>query len=142
MSNYLQALRRADDLVAGHGFNLASVPHPVAVVYLVGQLEYELVNGGVVQWLSNRTGRYATRTAAALHEIGADACSGIVTRMIQPLGSAIDLEDDVQRAAAVARVAASQQAVWRALADDLLEWPDDVDTLLRAYVSSNESHFK
>ena len=141
MSDYVQALHAVDAAVARHGFEIGAVSHPIAVVYLVGRLEYEVAGGGVVQWLTNRSGRYAALTVAALTEIGAEKCASIVDRIIQTLGAGTDFADDAQRVAAVQRVAASAQAAWRDLADELLDWPDDIDALLRSYVAANRMEF-
>lgn len=141
MDRYVGALRAADAIVARHGYDVHAVPHPVRVVYLVGQLEFELVGGGVAQWLSNRSGRYAGATVAALREIGAEACACIVERMIVPIGPEERLDDDAWRADVVRLAPIDVVGAWRSLADDLLEWPDDVDALLRRYVAANEAAF-
>ena len=52
-----------------------------------------------------------------------------------------DLDDDARRVAAVQRAAPSAHAAWRRLADELLDWPDDVDSLLRTYVTANAHAF-
>ncbi len=134
-------LRLADRVVVRHGFDLAAVPHPIAVVYLVGQLEFEVASGGVLQWLTNSSGREAPATAAALREIGAAACAEIVDQIIATVVPAPDFRDDADRSRAVRLESVGAQSAWRELADDLLDWPDDVDILLRRFVGANAEAF-
>jgi hypothetical protein len=134
---YLDALNKVDAIVAHARFDLGFVAHPVATIYLIGQLEFELASGGVVQWLTNRSGRYAAETATALVEIGAIKCARIVREIVAIAPSAASLPDDAARADAVRRASGATHNEWRRLADELLEWPEDIDGLLRAYVESH-----
>lgn len=142
MSNdYSEALRRADDLVARARFDLDKVPHPVMVVYLITQLDFEITNGGVAQWLTNSSGKYAVETAAALREVGASRCAALVDELMLQLGDQWSPLDEAKRSALVAALLPNIHSQWRTLADELLGC-DDVDTLLRRYISANPTTFR
>jgi Domain of unknown function (DUF4375) len=72
-------------------------PHAVRVVYLVGQLDFEVTVGGVIQWLTNRSGRCAAETASALEEIGATKCAELVNMVLMAFPGARPPEEDAER---------------------------------------------
>ena len=138
---YDRALELADAVVAAKGHDALRAPRAVQVVYLVGKLDFETTTGGVLQWLTNDSGLCATETVAALTEIGAVQCAGIVNRILAFFPSGAPSRDRTDRAAEVQRLLPVAKAAWRELGNSLLDWPDDVDALLRDYVERNAAAF-
>jgi Domain of unknown function (DUF4375) len=131
----------ADTVVAAAEYDLAEVPWAVRVVYLISQLEFEVAVGGVAQWVTNRSGRCAAETVDALEEIGAFTCANLVRAMLASFGPAPDWTDEAWRADRVARSTPEQWSLWSRLGDALLQWPDDVNALLVAFVERHGSQF-
>lgn len=129
-SPFGDALARAD--AAAHG-DLTRLDPVARVVRLVSTLEFELALGGAQGWLSNSSGRYAIETVDAMETIGAHRCADLVRRIVESFPER-PARDDVRRAEQVAAVAPALNAQWGSLVDQLLAWPDDVGTLLPAYV--------
>jgi hypothetical protein len=138
---YDDALRFADEAVRARGHDPRSTAHAVQVLYLVGQLDFEITTGGVIQWLTNRSGRYPAETVGALEEIGASRCAAIVKDILALFPGGRPSENDVDRTSQVQRLLPSAEPTWRALGDSLLDWPDDVDALLREFVDHHCSEF-
>jgi hypothetical protein len=131
----------ASTLVKKVGYNIALVSHSVAVIYLIEELEIEVTNGGVAQWLVNSSGSYAAQTIAALREVGANRSAEIVEEIVQLLQYTGDLGDEAGRVAAVMRAGESVHFAWYRLSDELLDTPDELDSLLRAYFAAHQHEF-
>jgi hypothetical protein len=141
-TSYDEAINAADAAVRARGFDARAVSPAVRTVYLVGQLDFELTTGGVIQWLTNRSGGYASDTAHALDEIGATNCATLLRKILSFFRDGAVPEDDVARVAQIGLLRPAVDAAWRELGDSLLEWPDDVDVLLRRYVASHSTEFE
>jgi hypothetical protein len=139
MIPFEEALASADRQVGERGVD--HVSSVVRSVYLITQLDYEITLGSVLGWLTNTSGGYARETAQALDEIGATKCAEIVHQIISPFGANAPPLDDVARSVEVQRLVPANDKFWRKLADQLLEWPDDVDRLLREFVQRHETEF-
>lgn len=137
-----QALRIADEAAQRANYDLQCIPKPLRVTRLLGQMSFEISVGGVPLWLVNTSGKHAVDTVEALEEIGAHDCAGIVRRMLAFFPDHAPPEDDGTRAMQVEQVRSRAEAVWRDLADQLLGWPDDVESLLHTYVSNHEAEFR
>jgi hypothetical protein len=136
-----EALQVADEAVRRANWDVRSVVKPLRIVYLVGQLEFEVTLGGVHGWLVNTSGKYAVDATQALDEIGAHDCARIVRRILAFLPESPSPEDIV-RSQQVEQALPAAGAAWRRLAGELLNWPDDVDRLLRVHVSNHEAEFR
>ena len=141
MGGYREALRIADSLVLEQGGNVAMVPGAVRAVYLIGQLDFEVTVGGVEQWLTNSSGRYTAETISALVEVGAHRCAEIVREIVSSFPHGRLPLDDADRVALIGRLMPLQGERWRDLSEMLLDWPDDIDALLRRHVAEHEGDF-
>ncbi len=139
--NYEEALQVADEAAQRANWDVRSVAKPLRIVYLVGRLEFEVALGGVIGWLVNTSGKYAVDTAEALADIGAHNCAQIIRRILALVPESPSA-DDIIRAKQVEQVLPAANAAWRRWADELLDWPDDVDHLLRIHVSNHEAEFR
>jgi hypothetical protein len=142
MIAYRDALEIADNRAREAGYDIGSLPWPIQVVYAVGQLDFEVTNGGVHGWLTNGSGRHAVETAKALDAIGATTCADLVRQILAFLPGGQPALDDVERVRQIEKVLPIAEPAWRELGNSLLEWPDDVDTLLRRYVEANADLFE
>ncbi|MBL8617655.1 MAG: DUF4375 domain-containing protein [Deltaproteobacteria bacterium] len=131
----------ASKLVENVDFNIALVSHPVAVIYLIEELEIEIIKGGVAQWLVNLSGSYAAQTIAALREVGANRSAEIVEEIVQLLQYTGDLGDEAGRVAAVMRAEEAVHFAWYRLGDELLADPDDLNSLQRRYIAAHQHEF-
>jgi hypothetical protein len=137
---YEEALTFADAEVLRLGHE--HVAWPVLVMHLIGKLDFEITCGGVVQWLGNTSGGYTRETIKALEEIGARRCAEIVRQIVAPFPGGVPLADEVARTAQVVDLDPNHYPMWNRLADELLEWPDDVDQLLRAHFAAHAAAFE
>jgi hypothetical protein len=130
----------ADDVVRAHDFDLERVSPPIRSVYLISQLEFEITLGSVEGWLTNSSGRWAHETVAALEEVGAARCAALVREMLRwlPAGA---LRDERDRVRAVQSAKPRAEDAWRRAADDLLEWPDDLEALIAQYATKHPRDF-
>jgi hypothetical protein len=120
-----------------------SAPHAMQVVHLVGRLDFEIANGGVLQWLTNQSGRYTVETIAALDEIGAADCANIVRKIVDFFPGGKLPEDEVERATLVEELCPVAYPAWCELGDSYLQpGPDDVDWLLGRYVELHALEFR
>ena len=140
MPTYDEALAIADTIVGAHDGDPRRVSGAVRTFHLIGRLYFEVTAGGVPRWLTNRSGRYTTETVKALEEIGASECAAVVREILGLFGTGLP-EDEVQRSAEVEKRYPAAWPRWRELGDCLLDWPDDVDALLRAHFASHTAEF-
>jgi hypothetical protein len=139
--DYETALRIADESVGRHGHDARAAPAAIRVLYLVAQLDFEVTLGGVVGWLTSAAGRHGRATVAALQEIGATRCAELVERMLAHFPGGVPSEDDRERSRQIRALWPVAMSAWRELGDCLLEWPDDVDAMLRAHVGAHQADF-
>jgi hypothetical protein len=142
MPSVKDALDKADALWAQRGSDVNALPEAIRTVHLIGQLDFEVNLGGVLGWLTNSSGRYASETAQALDAVGARECASIIRRInaVFPTGS--PPTDDRARAQEIQRLLPDAHSAWRELGDALLAWPDDITSLLEVYVTKHQSDFK
>ncbi len=140
-NSYKDVLDKVDAIVAAHAFDPRAVGSAVRTVYLVTQLDFEVTVGGVLQWLMNDSGRYASDTAVALDEIGANNCAATVRQIMAFFPDEVVPDDDGKRLERIQSLLPTAERSWRQLGDSLLEWPDDVDALLRKYVELHDAEF-
>jgi hypothetical protein len=126
----------ASEVVRAHDFDLERVSPPIRSVYLISRLEFEITLGSVEGWLTNSSGRWAHETVAALEEIGAARCAALVREMLRWLPAAA-LRDETDRMRAVRSAKPRAEDAWRRAADELLEWPDDLEMLIAQYAAKH-----
>src|SRR4051812_18130285 len=82
MISVKDALNKADALWKQCGYDSNALPPIMKTVQLIGQLDFEVNLGGVLGWLTNSSGKYASETVSALDDIGARECAAIVRRIL------------------------------------------------------------
>lgn len=132
--NLEYALERKNQLLRQAEFDLAKLPSLMRNLHLVESLNFELANGGVDQWLSNNTGSFAAETLEALEVVGATRTAALVRRIIQSFPDESVPKEGAERIAAVLQLRPRLGDVWNELGNQILEWPDDIDALLRQYL--------
>ena len=136
-----RALEVADDACEKVGFNPRALPLSLQVVNLIGDLDFEMNQGGVYGWLVNSTGEYGPDTVKALETVGAHQCAAIVREMLAffPEGTpASDCRERVQQMEDIGEVGERR---WDELRDRLLAWPDDIYALLEKFIAEHEADF-
>lgn len=108
----------------------------------VRELAEEVNNGGFDQYFFNSAGNYASDALWCLHAIGAQATASILERAMAqfPGGQVPDLRHD--RQAVMDALPETVQEIWDGLDQEFYASPDDLDTLLTAFVRENEREFR
>jgi hypothetical protein len=131
------SLNLTNKIVRTANYKLSEIPKIIRNLYLVDSLNYEIANGGVEQWLVNITGGYTAETHEALTEIGAISAASLVLDLIKDFPNKAVPQDEMQRSKIVNQLRHKMTMRWRTIGDGILEWPDDIDSLLRSYVDKN-----
>ena len=130
-----QALEATNRHVIELNYDIGLLPEMERTLYLIDSLNFELASGGVLQWLLNRSGAYAIETHSALVAIGADSAASLIHEIIRTFPNSTIPNDDNARVDSVNRIRENVYSRWREIEDEILNWPDDIDGLLRDYVS-------
>lgn len=130
-----ECLEIADKYVEEFSFNLDMVPQPYKDLYLISSLNFEISNGGVYQWLANQCGGYLEETISALRRVGAANVASILQSIADDFPDKLP-KDDSERFALIKSQEKNLAQKWSEKGDLILEWPDDIDSLLRAYVKA------
>lgn len=107
---------------------------PERVFGVIWELEAEVYNGGFRQYFENASGRLAPDAVDALIAIGAAVAADIVARAIETIAENTPWSDDEAREAKLNRLSESANAALASLDEAFLQYPDDLATLLYAYV--------
>ena len=70
-----------------------------------------------------------------------DQAAAVVRRILAYFAGGASARDDEDRWKEVAGIRGTASEAWGDLGDQLLKWPDDLDRLLRDYVSRNPGDF-
>ena len=132
--NLEQYLEDADKYVEESNFLLENVPQLYKDIYLINSLNFDLANGGVYQWLINRCGNYADDTICALKRVGALNVARIVQDIVDDFPDQNIPKNELVRIKLIESMVNRVAQQWTEKGDLILEWPDDIDSLLRAYV--------
>ncbi len=112
------------------------------VFFLVWELESEVNNGGFWQYFYNSSGKYAPQVVDALTEIGANQCSEIVKQAISLIAMCVeDWSDDAQRKKIIGNLSEDVKEYLNALDTRFYSYPDDLSSLLAAFVTAHSQDF-
>ena len=112
------------------------------VFVAVWTLEADVNNGGFDQYYLNSSGDHAWFAPQALRAIGAEKTARIVERANAPFGADGPPPDRDSRSAAMVGLAEEVQELWTDCDQNFYAYPDDLTTLLAAYVRSHESEIE
>ena len=136
-----RALKVADEACKKAGYNPRALPMPLQVVTLVGDLEFEIAQGGVVGWLINSSGPYGPDTVNAFEAVGAHQCAAIMREILAFFPEGKPSFDDAERIRQIDAVEVVAESHWRELGNRLLTWPDDIYVLLGKFIAEHEADF-
>ena len=108
----------------------------------VRELAEEVNNGGFDQYFFNSAGNYASDALWGLRAIGAEKTASILERAMAqfPGGTVPELRHE--RQAVMDSLPESVQEVWDALDQEFYHSEEPLDSLLTAFVRSNEREFR
>lgn len=98
------------------------------------------MQGGVYGWLIN-SGEHGPDTVKAFDAIGAHRCAAIVHEILAFFPGGIPSSDDRERVQQLEDVGEIGEKSWRALGNELLAWPDDIQPLLQQFINEHEADF-
>lgn len=122
------------------GYDERALPPSLEVVYLIGQLSFEVMQGGVYGWLNN-VGERGPDTVKALEAVGAHQCAAIVREILAFFPEGAPAFDGQERVRQMEDIGEVGERSWSELGDRLLEWPDDINVLLQKFIAEHEVDF-
>ena len=120
----------------------ASLSEAEQTVYCVDGLEREVNNGGFSQFYVNSAGDQAHETLAALERIGAHQMAALVREANACFGPAGPSSDPDTRATQMDAIGSSAEERWRTLSEQFFGYPDDLTSLMRAFVSAHRADIR
>jgi Domain of unknown function (DUF4375) len=99
------------------------------------------MQGGVVGWLINSSGKYGPETVEAFEVVGAHQCAGIVREILSFFPEGKPAAEDHERVQQITNVEEIAEPHWNELGDRLLTWPDDIYVLLQKFINEHEADF-
>jgi hypothetical protein len=131
-----EAINQKNNLLKKLDYEVARLPEPFKTIHLIEVLDFEIANGGLQQWLTNDSGAFVHETISALRDVGATAVSELIASVVRCFPDENIPQEGSLRAQLVDSLYLKHSESWRQLGDQVLAWPDDIDSLLRRYVAS------
>lgn len=132
------------DLVFGRwdrdGFGTLTAAEKVA--YCVDALEREVNNGGFEQYFFNSSGDTAVEAESALEAIGAHRAAALLREASAAFPGGVPDRDADRRGVWIANAPDDVRARWNELSAEFQAYPDDITTLMRAYVEGHREGFR
>lgn len=136
-----QALQLTDDAWEAAGFDPRALPMSMQVVHFIDQMDFEVMQGGVLGWLINSSGKYGPETVKAFEAVGAHQCATIVRDILGFFPGGTLADEDQERVRQILAVEGFAGPHWSDLGARLLTWPDDIYMLLQKFVAEHEDDF-
>jgi hypothetical protein len=114
---------------------------PQQVFSAVWGLESEVNNGGFAQWFENSAGEMAVETEAALRAIGAYRAAAIVARAVAVFPGGAPPRDHDARQRRLRAASEKARSTWEGLDQEFFKYPDDLTSLLYAWVKAHPKEF-
>lgn len=133
-----EAIARSDQAFKDAGYVIDLLSGQDRILHLIAALDFELSNGGVIQWLVNQTGGYATETIEALRKIGATKTAQYLVELLTTFPSGKIPSDERERLELIEIIEPGMRNRWTEIGDRILDWPDDIDSLLRKFIDDNQ----
>lgn len=130
-----EAIEQSDRAFKEVGYRIEGLSGMDKVIHLITVLNFELANGGMTQWLLNQGGGFAMETIDALRQIGAVQTAQCLNKVLKTFPSSEIPSDKIRRQELVNRLEPDMRNSWNEITDLILDWPEDVDTLLRQFVA-------
>ena len=136
-----QALQLTDDAWEAAGFDPCALSMPMQVVHFIDQMNFEVMQGGVLGWLINSSGKYGLETLKAFEAVGAHQCAAIVREILSFFPGGTLATEEQERVQQILVIEEAARPHWRELGDRLLTWPDDIHALLQRFINEHEAAF-
>ena len=120
----------------------AALSEAEQTVYCVDGIEREVNNGGFSQFYVNSAGDQAHETLAALERIGAHQMAALLREANACFGPTGPSPDPETRARQMDAIGEQAEERWQALSERFFAYPDDLTTLMRAYVTSHRAEIR
>jgi hypothetical protein len=114
---------------------------PQQVFSAVWGLEAQVNNGGFAQYFDSWEGEVAVDAAAALRAIGAPRAAEIVAKAVAAFPGGTPPRDQDARQRLLGAASSDVRAVWERLDQQFLKYPDDLISLLYAWVAAHPKEF-
>lgn len=114
---------------------------PQQVFSAVWGLEAQVNNGGFEQYFESSDGEMAVDTAPALRAIGAERAAEIVANAVAAFPGGGPPRDQDARQRLIAAASSEVRAAWERLDQEFLKYPDDLTSLLYAWVKAHPEEF-
>lgn len=114
---------------------------PQQVFSAVWGLEAQVNNGGFEQYFESWDGEMAVDAAAALRAIGAQRAAEIVAKAVAAFPGGSPPRDQDARQRVVGAASNAVRAAWEHLDQEFLKYPDDLTSLLYAWVKAHPEEF-
>jgi uncharacterized protein DUF4375 len=114
---------------------------PQQVFSAVWGLESEVNNGGFAQYFENLAGEMAADTEGSLHAIGARRAAEVVAKAVALFPGGPPPRNHVARKRRLATASAEVRSAWEHLDQEFLKYPDDLTSLLYAWVKAHPKDF-
>jgi hypothetical protein len=132
-----EAIEVSDREIVAVEFDVSRLSEVSRHIYLINSLNFELANGRPTQWLINSSGEYAAETLESLRAVGAIQVADQLQRILDTFPASTPPKDESERTLLVLSLEASCLSTWQHASDRILQWPDDVDSLLRAFLAKH-----
>ena len=114
---------------------------PQQVFSALWGLESEVNNGGFAQWFENSAGEMALDTETALRAIGADRAAAIVAKAVAAFPGGAPPRDHDARQQQLRTASDGVRSTWERLNQEFFKYPDDLTSLLYAWVKAHPKEF-
>jgi hypothetical protein len=130
-----EAIEQSDRCFREAGYRIEALSPRDRTIHLITSLNFELSNGGMLQLLLNETGGHVAATIEALQSIGATETALELGKVARTFPSNVVPTDDEERKQLVESLEPAMSVRWNQIAAVILNWDEDVDRLLRVFVS-------
>jgi hypothetical protein len=114
---------------------------PQQVFSALWGLESEVNNGGFAQWFENSAGEMAVDTESALRTIGAHHAAAIVAKAVAAFPGGAPPRDHEARQRLLRTASQEIRSTWARLDQEFFKYPDDLTSLLYAWVKAYPGEF-
>lgn len=114
---------------------------PQQVFSAIWGMEARVNSGGFEQYLESWDGKMAGDAAAALRSIGADRAAAIVAAAVAAFPGGAPPRDHQARQRLSSAASSETRATWERLDQEFLRYPDDLTSLLYAWVKAHPEEF-
>lgn len=122
-----------------YGDNINELSSAEKVVYFIGDIESEINNGGISQYLFNSSGKYAKEGIKALKDIGAEYTATLLVEALNIYKNGPT--NDGRNEPEYDELTEEQEGELNRIDEKFYEYNDDLNDLQIKYIKSNLTEF-